>query len=74
MNPRESFYREEFNILRASIIGDPSPAQIVELGNLIKEENRERDTIRMEHQRAGEKIPVKSHMLPYGFGKNMDSE
>ena len=67
MNPRESFYREEFNILRASIIGDPSPAQIVELGNLIQEENRSRGEDPTSGQRK-----TKSYLRSILDGEDVD--
>ena len=48
---RRSKYAAQFDALRDSIEGDPSPSQIAELAAIIKDENCERDEILSGEQR-----------------------
>lgn len=72
MNSREKYYRDEFNALRDSIKGDPTPSQIAELSLLIKEENMERDNLRMESQVHSPKDTVK--LLLNFLGKSVEPD
>ena len=49
---RRSRYAAQFDALRDSIEGDPTPAEIAELAAIIKDENSERDEILSEQRRA----------------------
>ena len=48
---RRSKYAAQFDALRDSIEGDPSPSEIAELAAIIKDENCERDEILSGEQR-----------------------
>ena len=48
---RRSKYAAQFDALRDSIEGDPTPSEIAELAAIIKDENCERDEILSEEQR-----------------------
>ena len=48
---RRSKYAAQFDALRDSIEGDPSPSEIAELAAIIKDENCERDEILSEEQK-----------------------
>jgi hypothetical protein len=49
---RRSRYAAQFDALRDSIEGDPTPDEIAELAAIIKDENGERDELKREEQRA----------------------
>lgn len=50
---KSSKYAAQFDALRDSIEGDPTPDEIIELAAIIQDENCERDGIKRVELRAG---------------------
>tara|TARA_R110000868_G_scaffold296861_4_gene557230 strand:- start:103 stop:315 length:213 start_codon:yes stop_codon:yes gene_type:complete len=50
---RPSKYAAQFDAMRDSIEGDPTPEEIAELAAIIQDENCERDGLKRDELRAG---------------------
>ena len=50
---RPGKYAAQFDALRDSIEGDPTPDEILELASIIQDENCERDGLKRDELRAG---------------------